>query len=458
LAESNDARALAWEILRRVDETEAFADVVLGRRLETSPLERRDQAFATQLVYGTLAWRGFLDLAIETFARRPAASLELPIRVLLELSLFQLFKLQRVPAYAAVNSAVDLAKSHKGGRATGLVNAVLRRASGEGEAGVRLPDRGADLAGHLAARESHPRWLVERWLAGIGEASTEALLVANNTAAPTVLRANRRRLGRDAAIEAMRAAGAAVEAGVAAPEAIRFSGGSAIELEAFASGQVSLQSEASQLITLLLDPRPGERVLDACAGSGGKSTHIAELQDDGGRVVALDLHRHALARMRSEARRLGLTSIAAVQADARRAPLAGAALFDRILLDAPCTGLGTLRQHPEIRWRRCEADLASAARLQTALLAALLDHLRPGGVLVYAVCTLMPEENENVVAAVLARRPDIEREDARPFLPEAAHALVDESGALRTSPAAGGLDGFYAIRLKRREGLSMVPA
>lgn len=446
---AEDARSLAWEVLRRVDETDAFADAVLGKRLEACRLERRDQAFATQLVYGTLAWRGFLQLGIQSFAGRPAASIEAPIRSLLELALFQLFKLERVPAYAVVNSAVDLAKTHKAGRATGLVNAVLRRASREGVAAVQLPRREDDLAGHLAARESHPRWLVERWLASLGEAATETLLAADNQPAPTVLRANRRRVARDEALAALLAAGATVEPGVGAPAAIRFSGGSALDLAAFAAGEVSLQSEASQLVTHLLEPQPGERILDACAGAGGKSAHIAELQDDRGAVVALDLHRHALARLRGEARRLGLDSIAAVQSDARRAPLSPG-LFDRVLLDAPCTGFGTVRQHPEIRWRRRESDVAASARLQVELLSSLLDQVKPGGVLVYAVCTLLREENANVVDAVLARRADVERQDARPHLPEAARAFVDEHGALRTSPAAGGLDGFYAVRLKRR--------
>lgn len=443
------ARALAWDVLRRVDETDAFADVLLGHRLDRSGLERRDQGFATQLVYGTLAWRGYLDCAIATFAGRPAESLEPAVRTLLEMALFQILQLERVPAYAAVNSAVELAKSHRGGRATGLLNAVLRRAAREGAAGVVLPPR-EDLAAHLAARWSHPRWLVERWLAEMGEAETEALLQANNTPAPTVLRANRRRVARDECLAALRAAGQTVEAGIAAPEAILFEGGSAAALPEFEAGVVSLQSEASQLVTLLLDPRPGESVLDACAGAGGKATHAAELQDDAGRVLAVDLHGHALGRVRSEARRLGLSSIAPVRADSTALPLRPDVRFDRVLLDAPCSGLGTLRQHPEIRWRRRAEDVAAGSRLQRTLLASLLERVKPGGTLVYAVCTTMQAENEDVVRAVLAARGDVERIDARSSLPAAAQALVDDAGALRTQPHRGGLDGFFAVRLLRR--------
>lgn len=444
-----DARGLAWEILRRVDETDAFADAVLGHRLEQSALDRRDQAFVTQLVYGTLAWRGYLQHAIEIFARRPADSLEAPIRLLLELSLFQLFKLERVPAYAAVNAAVDLAKGHRGGRAAGLVNAVLRRAGREGAGAVTLPDRAADLAGHLAVRHSHPRWLVERWVRELGESEAEALLAADNTAAPTVLRVNRRRSTRDATLQELCARGLQVAAGGVAPDAIVLGGGAPSDLAELSAGLVSLQGEASQLATLLLDPRPGERVLDACAGSGGKSTFIAEMQDDGGRVTAVDLHRHSLSRLRGEARRLGLLSIDPLLADFRLPPFRREALFDRILVDAPCSGLGTLRQHPEIRWRRRDDDIAAGARLQSALLVAALGQLRRGGVLVYAVCTLTREENEGAVATALAAHADVEREDARAVLPAPAHALVDARGALRTSPRVG-LDGFFAVRLKRR--------
>jgi len=444
-----DARALAWEVLRRVEETDAFADVLLGHRLESSRLERRDQGFATQLVYGTLAWRGYLDCAIASFAGRPADSLEPAVRTLLELALFQILQLERVPAYAAVNSAVDLAKSHRGGRATGLVNAVLRRAAREGVAGVALPPRD-DLPAHLAARWSHPRWLVERWLAELGEEETEALLRANNAPAPTVLRVNRRLASRDDCLAALRAEGNEVEASEAAPDAIRFEGGGATALPQFRSGTVSLQSEASQLVTLLLDPRPGESLLDACAGSGGKALQAAELQDDRGRIVAVDLHRHALARLRDETGRLGLASIAAVRADATHLPLRAEVRFDRVLLDAPCSGLGTLRQHPEIRWRRRPQDVAASGRLQRGLLAAALERVRPGGVLVYAVCTTMRAENEEVVADVLQGRADVLRQDARDVLSGAAATFVDGAGALRTQPHRRGLDGFYAVRLLRR--------
>jgi 16S rRNA (cytosine967-C5)-methyltransferase len=445
---ANDARALAWEILRRVEETDAFADALLGHRLSRADLERREQALATQLVYGTLAWRGYLDRAIETFARRPAESLEAPIRVLLEMALYQLLKLQRVPAHAAVNSAVQLAKTYRHGRAAGLVNAVLRRAAQEGAGAVVLPPP-ADLSAHLAARYSHPLWLVERWLSELGASETEALLQANNEAAPTVLRVNRRRASRDACVLALRSRGHAAEAGVLGPDAIHFARGSAVALEELAAGIVSLQSEASQLVTILLGAQPGERVLDACAGAGGKAAYAAELQDDRGSVVALDLHRHLLLRLRAEAARLGLASIVAVQGNALQAPLRSAVRFDRILLDAPCSGLGTLRQHPEIRWRRTEADVAASGRVQTQLLQALLEWLRPGGVLVFAVCSAIRAENEDVVSSVLARRRDVERVDARDSLPPPACDLVDGAGALRTLPHRHSLDGFYAVRLKR---------
>ncbi len=453
-----DARAEAWKILRRVDETAAFADALIGSRLPHLQLERRDRALLTQLVYGTLAWRGFLDLAVETFGRRRAASIEAPVRSLLEMSLYQLFFLDKIPAYAAVSRAVELAKTYREGRAARLVNAILRRAAAEGMGAVPLPDRETDPLGYLAARYSHPRWLVERWAAQLGLRETEALLRADNEAAPTVLRVNRRRQSREQQLAALHAQGIEAVAGGLAPEAIAVSGTSAADLPGFAAGDFSLQSESSQLVALLLATAPRQRVLDVCAGGGGKATYVAELMDDRGLVLALDRHRRGLARLRGEARRLGLTCIRAAVADSTRLPFATGESFDRVLVDAPCTGLGTLRQHPEIRWQRRPEDIESIGQVQRRLLASAADLVRPGGMLVYATCTLMPAENEEVVDAVLATRADLERADARDSLPLPLHELVDGSGAMRVMPHRHGSDGFYAAALKRRRAAVMVNA
>jgi 16S rRNA (cytosine967-C5)-methyltransferase len=442
-----DARRLAWQVLNAV-ESGGFADAALGERLRGAKLASRDRALATQLVYGTLAWQGLLDRAIAQYGRDPRR-LDPPVRTLLRLALFQLVCLDRVPEFAAVDTAVELAKEVKRGAAAGLVNAVLRRFLREGRE-IHVPARDADLEGHLAAHYSHPRWLVARWLAELGPTDTEALLAANNAPAPTVVRVNSSRIERSALARAFEEEGIASRPGAFAPDALVVEpGGDPAGLPGFRDGQFTLQGEASQLVVALLDPPSGGRVLDTCAAPGGKTTGAAE-RVGGGVVVAMDRHRPGVQQLRREAVRLGLRNILALQSDATVLPLRSSWSADAVLVDAPCSGLGTLRQHPEIRWRRRPDDLGSLAALQVRLLAAAAPHVRPGGALVYSTCTISTVENEAVVEQFLASSAPFDIDDPRPHLPSAAQVLVDGHGFLRTFPHRHGLDGFFAARMIRR--------
>lgn len=453
-----DARSLAWEILRQVEDEGAYADALLGRRLSVTTLSTRDQALATRLVYGTLAWQGYLDHVIAAFSRRPPEDLDAPLRVLLRLALFQVCRLNKIPAFAAVDTAVALAKRFRHGAGTSLVNAVLRRAAAEWQR-VPLPSPEDDPVGHLAVRLSHPRWLVERWVKRYGVEDTTALLAANNEPAPTVVRVNRRKIETEHLVSKLASAGYAAAATEYSPVGIRLeSAGSPEELLGYREGLLSLQGEASQLVGFLLDPQPGQRGLDACAAPGGKTTHLAELMDDRGEILALDPNAHGLDRLRRMARRLGLSIVRSVVADATLWPAAradavpSATPFDYVLVDAPCSGLGTLRAHPEIKWRRTPQSLGALADAQCRLLLHLADWVRPGGTLVYATCTLMREENEDVIDNLLRQRPDFIVDDPRPWLPSSIRPLIDRDLALQTFPHRQGLDGFFAMRLKRQTG------
>ncbi len=444
-----DARALAWEILRRVEAEGAYADVLLGHHLNDSGLSARDQALVTRLVYGTLAWQGYLDHIGAAFCTRPLQALDAPIRILLRLALFQTCVLTRVPDFAAVNTAVQLAKRFHGGAASGLVNAVLRRATAEWQQ-VAFPSLDDDTVGHLATRLSHPRWLVERWLARYGLAETEALLRANNEPAPTVLRVNRSKAEPAQVLARLRNAGCAAEPTAYSPVGIRIEhAGTPERLAGYSDGLFSVQGEASQLVGFLAAPHPGDRVLDACAAPGGKTTHLAELMDNRGELVALDPNPRGIDRVDRMVRRLGLSIVRTSVSDATTWRPSGDG-FDCVLVDAPCSGLGTLRQHPEVKWRRTPEDVTALATLQRELVLHLADWVRPGGALVYATCTLSSEENEDVLAALLRARPDLAVDDPHPLLPETASVLVDPDGVLRTFPHRHGLDGFFAVRLKRR--------
>jgi len=438
------ARDIAAAVLERVERDRAYADVTLAAGLESSTLDPRDRGFAARVVYGTLAWQGRLDWHIAALAGRDPARLDPIVRVILRLGLYQLLMLDRVPAHAAVDSSVELAK-RLAPKASGLVNAVLRRAVRE-PGRLTLPDPVTDPLRHLSVALSHPGWLIERWRERFSDDELRALLAANNEAAPTVLRARHGERGQ--LLARLAAAGITAEPGRFAPDAIRVGMVAPHGLEGYARGELSVQSEASQLVVLLLGIEPGMRVLDACAAPGGKTGYLAELTGPTGRVVALDQRQRGAAAVVGVARRLGLANVDAAALDARRAGRALRTRFDRILVDAPCSGLGTLRSHPEVRWTRTPADVTRLATLQHEMLTRLTPLLAPGGLLVYATCTIMPAENERVVQRWLAAHPELAIEPAGAHLPAAAAGLVDDTGALRTFPHRDDLDGFYAVRVR----------
>jgi 16S rRNA (cytosine967-C5)-methyltransferase len=443
---SSPARRLAWRILQAVEQG-GYADALLGSELARSRLRREDRALVARLVYGTLAWQAYLDHLLAGFSSIPLADLDPPIRVLLRMAMFQIVHLDRIPPFAAVATAVELAKSYQHGKVAAYVNAVLRRAA-EGWRGVPLPARERDVAGHLSVRWSHPRWLVELWLNEYGAQETEALLTADNEPAPTALRVNVLRTTRDSLAAHWQPEWGAIRKGRYSPAALELSGGDPLAAPPYGRGEYTVQGEAAQLVSLLVAPRAGERILDACAAPGGKTTHLAELIGDRGEIVALDPNEKGVARIRAEAKRLGLKSIHAECADAR-CWRGDEGSFDRVLVDAPCSGLGTLRQHPEIRWRRKPEELDSFAALQLELLAACAARVRPGGVMVYATCTLTRAENECVVERFLARTPNFAVDDPPPDLPPSIGALIGPDRFLRTFPHRHGLDGFFAVRLRR---------
>lgn len=426
----------------------AFADAALGDALRAVRLAPRDRALATRLVYGTLAWQGQLDRAIVQGDRDPA-KLDVAVRALLRLALFQLVHLERVPDFAAVNTAVELSKEIKRGAVSGLVNALLRRFLRDGKR-TESPPREADVAAYLAAAWSHPPWLVSRWLNELGGDETAALLEANNGAAPTVVRVNRRRADADKVMAALSGRGVGVRRGSYAPDAIIIEAGDdPMVLPRYRDGWFALQGEASQLIVTMLDPLPGMRVLDVCAAPGGKAAAAAERVGTGGRVVALDRNGAGLRLARRSAARLGLDNLFVVRADSCQAPLAAAWCAERVLVDAPCSGLGTLRQHPEIRWRRSAEDIEHLSALQRELLQQGASRVALGGLLVYSTCTISTAENDAVVADFLAANANFSVDDPRPSLSPAAQQLVGADHCLRTFPHRHGLDGFFAVRLKR---------
>jgi 16S rRNA (cytosine967-C5)-methyltransferase len=391
-AQVSPARRAAYAVVRRVLAEDAWADRALHG--EARGLDARDRALAKQLAFGTVQRRLTLDHLI---AERTTGRLEVGVRAALQLGLFQLVFLDRVAAHAAIAEAVELAKPSPGHR---VVNAVLRRVQREG---IELP--ADDTVAGAAIRHSHPEWLVRMWWDLLGADAARALLAADNEPAELALRVNPLVPFDLADIPGERSGDTIVVAGPF----------DALGHPGYAAGAFTPQSRASQLVAPALDPQPGERVLDLCAAPGGKTTHLAALMRDEGEIVAVERHRGRAGALQATARRMHASIVRVVVGDARA--FRDEDGFDRVLLDPPCSGLGTLRSHPDLRWRVTPRTIALLAREQDALLAAARRARRPRGALVYSVCTISPAEER-----------------------------LSAPRAIRTAPHEDGTDGFYIAR------------
>lgn len=437
-----EPRALAWKALMRVETQQAFANLALDAELSRSPsLEPRDRALATELTYGVLRRRLALDRALAPWVRGGLDGLEPGVRELLRLGAYQLLH-TRIPPHAAVGETVATAKTVGLRRAAGLINAVLRRVAEKGA--PPSPDFDEDPAGWLEVEGSLPQWLAQRLLDRLGAEEARAFVEAIAKPAPNTVRINRSRTTREEAKERLAAElpDATISEGKLSPDALLVEGGGLVaRSDAYREGLVSPQDEAAQLVGHLASPKAGSRVLDACAAPGGKACHLAEM--GAGEVVAMDIHARKARRIAAEAERLGLSAVRSQQGDATGELPDGP--FDLILLDAPCTALGTLQRHPELRYRRNPDDVARMVATQRAMLANVAEALRPGDVLVYAVCSILPEEGPEQIERFL-------REQGGRFAPApppTPFEWLSDGHRLETWPQRQGMDGFFAARLQR---------
>jgi 16S rRNA (cytosine967-C5)-methyltransferase len=450
---NTDPREAALAVLNRLDSGNTTLDAVLDDMApQVSRLSRRDRALYNQLIYGVLRWRLRLDAVVETFANRPLKKISPTIFNILRLGLLQILFMDRIPPSAVVNTAVNLARAQKAVQAAGFVNALLRSVLREPER-FTLPDAATSPVDHMALDKAFPHWLVMRWIDRLGVAETGRLCDAMNSIPPVTLRCNTLKNSLAELIDSLRTHAADIRPIDSLPGAVNLIGPRCPihEMQAFIDGRFAVQDGAAQLVSLLLAPRPGEHILDACAGLGGKTTHIAQIMQNRGSIVALDNLPYKLTRLEKEAIRQGISIIQTRRGDLNRPlPSPGPPSFDRILLDAPCTGLGVLRRNPDAKWSAQKKEIARYADRQVRF----LDHLAPlvktGGVLLFSVCSMEPEENEGVTTRFLKNHPNFAISNPQTIEEKSVLPFLDPHGFLRTTPHNHQMDGFFAARLWRR--------
>ncbi|HYM38421.1 MAG TPA: 16S rRNA (cytosine(967)-C(5))-methyltransferase RsmB [Nitrospiraceae bacterium] len=444
------ARAVAQDVLLSVERAQTFADDALDHFLSRNALDSRDRALALELVYGVLRHQSWLDWRLDHVATKSMAKLPARVRIALRLGAYQLLHLDRIPPSAAVNESVALIKAGNPGHWPGFVNAVLR-------ALIRTPappwpDRAANPIQALSVQYACPAWLTERWIARFGVRDAETLCRATTITPPLTIRANTLRTSRDALASQLTELGCVVKpTRISAVGLVLEKLGSVPELPLFRDGAFYVEDEAAQLVALILDPQPGALILDTCAAPGGKTTHLAALMQNRGEIIAVDKSAARLRLLEDNCRRLGIGIVRTTRADATTLLPHNLRdrLFDRILVDAPCSGLGVLRRHPEGKWRKEAETLKQYQILQHRLLEQSANRLRPGGVLVYSTCSSEPEENEQVINQFCSAHKEFRRESVEPWLPRQGSSLVTGRGDLSTARNDDSMDMFFAARLRK---------
>jgi len=435
------ARGTAVKILNRVERTDSYLDKLLNAELKVPDLNDLDKGLLTEIVHGVLRWQNKLDWVLNGFSHGNFAKSEINVKNAMRVALYQILFLERVPHAAAVNEAVEFIKRIRGEKPAGLVNAVLRNVIRNID-GIRYPDPAEDEVQYLAVVYSHPYWMVKRWISRFGFEETKKLLLANNERPGLSLRINRLKVQPGHFLTLLD------------KEHIQYTGSSHIDyfvkvktlsgigrMELFRNGMFTVQDESAALPCILLAAKPGDRVIDLCAAPGGKTTNISEMMKNEGDIIAVDKYDAKLDLIRTACRRLGLSNIRFLAADA---VLLEDEMADKVLLDVPCSGLGVLRRKPDIKWKRDIADVYHLVEHQTALLENAAKLVKPGGVLVYSTCTTEPEENQDIIKNFLGNHPEFVVEHARQYV---SHDLANSDGFVETFPYRHGMAGSFAARL-----------
>lgn len=445
MGHKSNVRESALSLLETIDKNQSYSNLLLNNMINKNHIDPKDIGLLTELTYGTLQRRMTLDYYLQPFIK---GKLEPWVRQLLRLTLYQMVYLDRIPDRAAIFEAVEIAKrrGHRG--ISSMVNGVLRSIQREG-----LPSLGdiKDPIERLSIETSHPNWLVKRWVEQLGYEKAKAMCEVNLTAPLQTARVNVTKISREKCLEMLQEEGYQAEESAIIPEAIKCLKGNLANSQAFKDGYITIQDESSMLVAYALGIEKDEIVLDACAAPGGKSTHIAEKLQNGGQVISLDLHDHKVRLITSNANRLGLSNIETREMDSRKAQEHFQKdSFDRILLDAPCSGLGVMRRKPDMKYTKQEKDIGELQQIQLQLIQSVTPLLKKGGILVYSTCTVDEKENNEVVKTFLEEHENFEGDSRLATrMPEAIQPLCDDY-SLQILPQDFGSDGFYIAALKRK--------
>ncbi|WP_042456253.1 16S rRNA (cytosine(967)-C(5))-methyltransferase RsmB [Neobacillus dielmonensis] len=444
---TKNVRETAMDLLIAIEKNQSYSNLLLNQTIKNHQIPQKDVGLLTELTYGTLQRRSLLDFYLKPFIKN-TKKLEGWVLQLLRLTVYQMVYLDKIPDRAAIHEAVEIAKKrgHKG--ISGLVNGVLRSIQREG-----LPslDKVADRQERLAIETSHPIWLVKRWVDQFGFDKTKAMCEINLTAPLQTARVNLSKISRDECVNLLEEEGYQIEKSPIVPEAIRCLKGNIAASQPYHNGLLTIQDESSMLVAYALGINGNETILDACAAPGGKSTHIAEKLNAGGQVVSLDLHEHKVKLIRDNANRLGLDNIETMALDSRKvSDQFDPESFDKILLDAPCSGLGVMRRKPDMKYTKTEQDITQLSHIQQELLESIASLVKPGGTLVYSTCTVDKQENEHTIAAFLNSHSEFEGDPHfKTRMPAAIQPLI-AGYDLQIFPQDFGSDGFYIAVLRKK--------
>jgi len=436
-------RGTAVKILNRIERTDSYLDKLLDYELKNSEISGPDKALLYEIVHGVVRWTGRLDWILSGFYKGQFSKALPLMKNALRVALYQIMFLDKVPEYAAVNEAVEFVKKFQGQKPADITNAILRNIA-RNKNSLRYPDPEENLIGYYSAYYSHPQWMVKRWLSRYGREGAEKLMIANNERPYLTLRINQLKVNPAEFLRLMDSVNLKYSTGLYIPEYCRLHNLTNISSwEYFAQGYFAIQDESAGLACRLLDVEPGMRVLDMCAAPGGKSAYLADLMGNSGEITALDYFESRLNLLHQNNERLGVTNVKTIATDALDHT---AEPYDRVLLDAPCTGFGTFSKKPDIKWKKELVDIHNVSKIQSQLLNKAATLVKDDGVIVYSTCTIEPDENFEIVRKFLATHPDFRLEDASPFVPA---GVTDENGCVQTLPHIHKADGAFAARLRK---------